>query len=237
MAHIAADCPRCGRKQFSFQLVDGNPIGQQGWRPFLECYCIGSCCYRGTVFVLAPREPQYAAWLADPERLVQYQGGLNTMVEVEGYVRFSDRPAQSPPDHLPLDVEKAFREGAVCLSTDCYNAAAAMFRLAIDLATVPLLPPPEDKEPAYKVRRDLGLRMKWLFDTGKLPEPLRDLAACVREDGNDAAHRGSLDKEDADDLLDFTTILLERLYTEPKNLEIANQRRLERRKDTSGIAK
>jgi hypothetical protein len=59
---------------------------------------------------------------------------------------------------------------------------------------------------------------------------LRELASCVREDGNDGAHAGTLSKEDAEDLLDFTCALLERLITEPKRLELAEARRNERRK-------
>jgi Domain of unknown function (DUF4145) len=62
-----------------------------------------------------------------------------------------------------------------------------------------------------------------------LPPELRDLAACVREDGNDGAHQGTLTKADAEDLLDFTTELLERIYTEPRRLKIAQARRDARR--------
>jgi hypothetical protein len=51
----------------------------------------------------------------------------------------------------------------------------------------------------------------------------------VREDGNDGAHDGTLGKEDAEDLLDFTTALLERIYTEPERLRLAQERREKRR--------
>jgi hypothetical protein len=107
-----------------------------------------------------------------------------------------------------------------------------MFRLCVDLTTRPLLPAQEDSttpQPNSKQRRDLGLRLVWLFDHGKLPSDLRELAKCVREDANDAAHVGNLTKEDAEDLLDFTTALLERLITEPKKLELAEARRKARR--------
>src|ERR1700737_373651 len=43
-------------------------------------------------------------------------------------------------------------------------------------------------------------------------------------------HVGNLSKEDAEDLLDFTTTLLERLITEPKRLEQAEAHRKKRRK-------
>lgn len=42
-------------------------------------------------------------------------------------------------------------------------------------------------------------------------------------------HDGSLEKEDAEDLLDFTFALLERMYTEPERLRIAKERRESRR--------
>jgi hypothetical protein len=46
------------------------------------------------------------------------------------------------------------------------------------------------------------------------------------------AHGGTLKNEDADDLLDFTVELLERLYTEPAKLKLAEERRKARREDT-----
>jgi hypothetical protein len=68
-----------------------------------------------------------------------------------------------------------------------------------------------------------------LFDNGMLPLDLRELAKCVREDGNDGAHVGNLTEQDAEDLLDFTVTLLERLITEPRKLQLAETRRIKRR--------
>ena len=50
-----------------------------------------------------------------------------------------------------------------------------------------------------------------MFARGLLPEAIRDLSTCIQEDGNDGAHAGTLEKPDAEDLLDFTTTLLQRL--------------------------
>jgi Domain of unknown function (DUF4145) len=107
-----------------------------------------------------------------------------------------------------------------------------MFRLCLDLATQPLLPEPDttSPQPNAKQRRDLGLRVSWLLDNGMPPEALRELATCIREDGNDGAHAGTLTAVEAHDLLDFTVNVLERLFTDPTNIEIAKQRRIERRK-------
>ena len=115
----------------------------------------------------------------------------------------------------------------------CHNGAGSMFRLCIDLATKPLLPEDEVKGLNQKTRRDLGLRLKWLFDNEYLPESLRELSTCVREDGNDAAHAGNLSGDDSADLLDFTEALLQRIFTERERLRLAEERRIQRRRGTN----
>ena len=104
-----------------------------------------------------------------------------------------------------------------------------MFRLCIDLATRRLLPAEDAPEPNNRIRRNLGLRLPWLFDRRLLPEELRELSTCIQQDGNDGAHAGTLRMEDAKDLRDFAIALLERLYTEPAKLQIAKERRAKRR--------
>jgi hypothetical protein len=84
-----------------------------------------------------------------------------------------------------------------------------------------------------KIRRSLGLRLKWLFEQSLLPNALEDLSSCIKEDGNDGAHEGTLGKEDAEDILDFTFALLERMYTEPERLRLAKERREARRANNS----
>lgn len=56
----------------------------------------------------------------------------------------------------------------------------------------------------------------------------------MKDDGNDGAHEGTLTQHDADDLLDFTIALLERLYTEPERLRLAKARRDARRSGATG---
>ena len=109
-----------------------------------------------------------------------------------------------------------------------------MYRLCIDIVTRDMLPAENVFGLNSGIRRNLGLRLPWLFDNGNLPESLRELSKCVREDGNDGAHTGTITKTDADDLLDFTTIFLERIYTEPERLRLANARRDSRRDHNKG---
>jgi len=133
---------------------------------------------------------------------------------------------------LPEPIAKAFEEGATCLAVKAYSAAGTLFRQCLDLPTAPLLPLRDGgntPQPSEKERRDLGLRLVWLFDNGLLPESFRELAKWVREDGNDGADAGTPLQVDAGDLLDFTYALLDCLISEKARIAKAQERRQARR--------
>ena len=161
--------------------------------------------------------------------LLKVEGSLNNYVDVKGPISLKDTASVEPPEFLPKEVESVFREGATCLTVGCYNAAGTMFRLCVDLATRSMLPTEEAPGLNSKIRRDLGLRLPWLFENGRLSDSLKELSSCIKEDGNDGAHAGNLSEADAVDLLDFSAALLERIYTEPERLRLAKERRDARR--------
>ena len=105
-----------------------------------------------------------------------------------------------------------------------------MFRLAIDLATKHLLPAINGEQGGAnrQQRKDIHHRLMWLFEQGRLPGDLQELAMCIKDDGNDGAHDGTLTKADTDDLKDFAVVLFERMFTEPERLRLAKLRRVER---------
>ncbi|MBL0919372.1 MAG: DUF4145 domain-containing protein [Hydrogenophaga sp.] len=231
MSELVADCPRCGAKRITFEIGSPLYVGREhGWRSHHEVFCVCRACKRSTVFVLALEDAEIASRTDDPKFWAQAVV-MNRFFEVTGYVSNKDRGASDPPEALPSRVGAAFSEGSKCVAVDCNNAAAAMFRLALDLATEPLLPAEGDSDPPQKVRRDLGLRLRWLFDKGRLPADLRALSDCVREDGNDGAHRGNVTAEDAADIQDFCFELLDRLFSEPARLVAAEARRVARRSE------
>ena len=230
MAELVANCPRCGANQITFDVLSAITIRvEYGWQCWYEAFGVCRQCLRSTVFVLSESvNGDYKH--VHKKGLVNIEGALNRFVNNEGFINLKDTIKESPPEYLPENIESVFVEGATCLALHCYNAAGTMFRLCIDLATRGMLPEEDVDGLNRRIRRDLGLRIPWLITNGHIPEALRDLSTCVREDGNDGAHAGNLTKEDAKDLLDFTYLLLERIYSEPERLKLAQERRLERRK-------
>jgi hypothetical protein len=161
--------------------------------------------------------------------LAKLAGAAGHLVKVESFISLKDAAPVDPPEHLPGQILAAFKEGARCQSVGCFNAAGVMFRLCVDLATKARLPEADRDGLNARIRRSLGLRLPWLFEQGLLPAGVQELSACIKEDGNDGAHVGSLTEVDTEDLLDFTTALLEHLYTEPERLRLAQARRDSRR--------
>jgi hypothetical protein len=132
---------------------------------------------------------------------------LTVLREIEGYICLKDIASKKAPEHVPPNVESAFREDAACLSISCPNAAGTLFHLCNDLATRPMLPGEEVEGLNAKTRRDLGLRLPLLFDNSRLPEASRELSSCIKNGGNDGAHQGTLTEDDARHILDFPYVL------------------------------
>ena len=233
MALIVERCPRCGSSAMTFDVMaELFTSTSHDWVRHYELFCICRNCTRSTTFVVSLADYALRDNFKKSGSLVAFPDSINRHFKVEGHISLRNFASVKSPEHVPSEIQAAFREGATCFAVDCFNAAGTMFRLCVDLATRPLLPDPEsvtDKLPNKKQRRDLGLRLAWLFENGLLPRDLGELAKCIREDGNDGAHAGFLTLEDTEDLLDFTTALLERLYTEPKRLALAEERRVARR--------
>lgn len=230
MPELVADCPRCGTRRVTFSAEASTMPSsyEEASKHYLEVFCICRHCKKSTVFIAETANTLTSAMIGMMLQ-TKAQSSLADILKVTDFVQVINTAGIEAPPHVPQAILDVFNEGSKCLAVNCPNAASTMFRLCVDLATRELLPAKDSPGLAAKVRRDLGLRLQWLFDNQKLPESLQDLSHCVKEDGNDGAHRGTLTQEDGADLADFTTALLQRLYTEPKRLEIAQTRRLARR--------
>lgn len=229
MAELVADCPRCNAKKITFNLLAVNYLYQEsGWKNWYEVFSICKNCKKSTIFVLSDDINSNYDYFHS-KGFFKVEESINKYTKVEGYISLKEHSKITPPEFLPNNIEKIFREGAICASVACYNASGTMFRLCIDLATQVMLPEENENGLNNQIRRSLGLRLNWLFENKKLPDSLKELSRCIKDDGNDGAHEGTLTKEDIDDIVDFTYILFERLYTEPERLRLAEERRKKRR--------
>ncbi|AGR78340.1 conserved hypothetical protein (DUF4145 domain) [Aliarcobacter butzleri 7h1h] len=224
MAEIITDCPRCGAKKTSFDIKGSSIININGWKHTLELYCICRHCKNGTIFIVSQKN------LSEITSIVSKKENVNYLIDILKYINIKENSTEKPPLYLPKDINEVFQEGITCKSVECYNASATMFRLCLDKATKILLPEEDKNGLNNKIRRSLGLRLEWLIKNDYISKSLEDLMSCIKGDGNDGAHEGIVTKEVLEDIYEFTYILLERLYTEPKKVQLAKERREERHK-------
>lgn len=223
MAELTTDCPRCGAGHTTFDVTYTHNLGMVAGFSRVEVPSICRACNRTTVFLLSPKQPHMNDWLVN--QVGRQDQNVSEFINVLGYVSIKDARAAEAPTDLPDEIGAAWREGATCLAVKCPNAAAAMFRLCLDHATKGLLPEEDLDGLNNKIRRSLGLRLDWLFNTNRLPEAFRELSTAVKDDGNDGAHDGTLTQEEGEDLMDFAYALLDRLYSEPARLKASKLRR------------
>lgn len=229
MAELVARCPRCAATNMTFDVSSSVLIGERyGWAGIFEAFSVCRSCRKSTVFVIAQEDIDWGD-VNGAKHPEAFKGVLNRFFKVDGFISMADRATSSAPEHTPPHIANVFKEAASSIAVNNWNAAGAMFRLAINLATQPLLPKEATPGLTRRKRRDLGPRVEWLMQNELITKDLFDLSECIREDGNDGAHDGTLKKEDAADLLDFTVALFERMYTEPTRLELAKERRSKRR--------
>ncbi|WP_156359841.1 DUF4145 domain-containing protein [Sphingomonas sp. Leaf10] len=232
-ATFFADCPRCNTVKATF---DASSAVEIPGRPD-SFSTFGACrnCRRASIFNLFNKYNSKS-----PMDKAFTNNSLN-----DGFGISLSKPVFSGvaacPEYVPEDIERVFREAGTCFSVGAFDASGAMSRKVLDASTRTLVnvePQSVDKDHAdyisWKQFKDLRLRLDWLFERNKLPNSLKELASCVHQDGNDAAHSlETIGRESALDLQDFTISILETLYTVPGRVA-ANIQRREQRRATGG---
>ncbi|WP_080375265.1 DUF4145 domain-containing protein [Stenotrophomonas maltophilia] len=133
------------------------------------------------------------------------------------------------PDHIPDTVRRAYEQGADNANRKQSDAAAAMFRKALDVATKAL-----DPDLAGK---NLAPRIDALNKAGKLTNDLTEWAHAIRLDGNHGAHDDDeLTEEDIAQLSSFTELFLTYTFTLPARVAARKAAAEERKKEGAQAA-
>lgn len=232
MPTFVLDCPRCLSKSTTFDVVADTHVGcEYNWVHLFEICAVCRRCLHPSLAKVSLNKPAVKDRFRESGSMMKYsEPDLSSIFSFRRFVHLADIASLPAPPDLPAEITKAFEEGTRCLAVEAPNAASAMFRLCLDIASKSLLPP-EDQEggPDKQSRRNLAPRLRWLFDNRLLPADLKALSSAVKDHGDEGAHEGCLDQHDAEDIYDFAFALLDRLYSEPARIEAATARRAARR--------
>lgn len=131
----------------------------------------------------------------------------------EPVIALPDNPTIS--DDVPQRIRSLFYQAARCRQLNLCDAAGAMFRKVIDVATKHIFATDDrlsERTPADALR----VRIKALGELKILENDIVELADVVAVDGNDAAHdMDPYTAEEAEALEDLTLDLLDRLFVRP----------------------
>lgn len=227
MSTIVANCPRCGAVKITLDIISDVYVGSEyGWLHYHEVTARCRHCHRPSLLLIGLEEIREKDKYGKDGSVTAQNGDISSLFKFKRAVTVADLSAKEAPEFLSEDISKAFNEGTRCLAINCHNAAAAMFRLCLDLGTKSMLPNQEcEGGPNSNQRKNLAPRLEWLFAQGLLPADLHELSVAVKDYGNDGAHDGNLDENESEDLYDFAFALLDRLYTQPARLEQMRARR------------
>jgi hypothetical protein len=235
MSFVIADCSYCKTKNIRFDNLGFNIVASTVWDVFAIC----SNCDSPTVFrMLQKASLPYAIHdsLVKARKLEDIKDlNLSLCFTITKTMIPPNKEIIPCPEHVPDNIKTVFDEATLCLANNCYTASGAMFRLCLDLTTKELLQVWLEQntdliiKPTQSQKDKLFNRIEFLIDNSVIPSDLREYAHHIRLDGNDAAHDGSTEKEEAEDLLDFSELFLKRIYTIKKQLLVAQERRIARR--------
>lgn len=232
MALLQIDCPRCGAKSMTADVPVSVGLGDGREVLLWEIFAVCRKCRKGSILKVQASEPMVGT-LAMMGNFTphNWDGSLDQCVDIVGGLDNSDFAPLAVPEYMSTSVQNAYVEALTNIRMGCPNAAAAMFRLALDLATKEKVEaiPAEDPQPNSEAKKALAKRVEWLFEQRLLPVNLKSLAKALRENANDGAHDGNLTMQDANDLYDFAEALMLEIYTRPGQIDAINQRRATRR--------
>ena len=125
MSELVANCPRCGAREITFNLISELHLFlKYKWQNWYEVFCICRRCKRSTIFVLSQNELYNEKNIKDG--LLNLKVAANNFMRVEGYVSLKDVITAKPPEFIPDNIASVFKEGASCLAIGCFNAAGTI---------------------------------------------------------------------------------------------------------------
>lgn len=233
MPLLQIDCPRCGAKSMTADVPVSVGIGNSVRPTHWEVFAVCRKCKKGSIQKVRAASNSLSGIAASMGNFVPHtvNGNLDHLVDIIGGLDSSDFSPADVPEYMSPTVRNAYVEAVSNIRMGCPNAAAAMFRLALDLATKEKVQaiPAADPQPNSDEKRVLAKRVDWLFEQKLLPATLKPLATALRENANDGAHDGVLTMQDANDLYDFAEALMYEIYTVPGQINAINKRRVARR--------
>ncbi len=202
---LVRHCPHCKAPSVAMRPIGVIATGQNKSTTVFSCNrCNEVLCVR------AINPPNGMQWV-----MSNATGDFDQTARTSGVSVIDAYPAKETldaPDHVSDAVRRPFVQGLDNAERGNSDAAASMFRKAIDVATRELDPSTTGKP--------LAKRIDLLADNGKLTSDLKEWAHLIRLDGNQGAHDDEeLSRDEIEQLKEFTRLFLIYTFTLPAQVQ------------------
>lgn len=194
-----AYCRVCRSESASYTLFGQYRI--PGGQSYALAFACNACGYPRAVVVVSKHSPNDMNGLLD----AQHENVLRVLEDLP------ERPQRATPEYTPDAVARFYLQATHNLELGNPDAAGAMARKSLDVATKQL-GAPRDKW--------LKARIDWMHENGMLTDDLHAWAIIIKNEGDDATHdEDPYTDEEAQELVDFTEIFLTFVYTIPGKIK------------------
>ncbi|KQV81322.1 DUF4145 domain-containing protein [Rhizobium sp. Root1220] len=207
MAFFVRDCVRCGVRRVQHHVVGSNRLDSHNHEVAASC----ADCDQISIYNWSGPDGSTLP--------IAFKGSIeyNSTCLDEDAVRIATT-AMELSQYIPDRIADLFREANECRQMTWYEAAGAMYRKTLDVATKHIYthdPRLAEREAAQALR----VRIKSLGEMTILEHDIVELADVAALDGNDATHDvDPYTREEAEALEDLTLDLLERLFVRPAKI-------------------
>lgn len=199
--NLVRDCPHCGVTGIAMRPIGMVSTGELTSTAAFACNrCNEVLC----VSFLHPRSN--SAWVTS----LPYGDFDATAANMNSTIvsEYPQKERLEAPESISITVQKPFLQGLDNAQRGNHDAAAAMFRKALEAATRELDPTTANKP--------LAKRIDLLADSGKLTADLKEWAHLIRLDGNQGVHDDEeLSSAEIEQLKEFTRLFLIYTFTLP----------------------
>ena len=212
MTFFIRDCVRCGTKKITHVFVGESTLIRQS--DYLR-EIAGACADCKQLSIYRWDSPQKGT--AASQLTAGNIEALNSSTLATEAVRIATTSVELSP-HIPHRIAGLFREANECRQMTWFEAAGAMYRKTLDVATKHIYAHDirlAEKEPAQALRS----RIQALGALKIIEQDIVELADIAALDGNDATHDvDPYTKDEAEALEDLTFDLLDRLFVRPAKI-------------------
>lgn len=223
MGQLVTTCPHCNAFNIAMEIFGVKSLGFDNedylFRGVGAIFC--RRCYMPSAIHIEATGDNFKTEAGHDTALSDLVDDPHITLEETGYkVRIVlPEPANSAlPSHLSPAVRKAYN--AACKNArmeDCEDAAAIMFRRAIETAI---------KEKFPDLQGSLIKRIDALSNKGDLPEAMKDWAHEIRLIGNDGAHEiGGVTKAEVSAAHGFADSFLRYLISLPEEVRLRREKK------------